>query len=233
MAARVQRYVNAVGIELLAGLLLLTLSAWAFGALAEEVVEGDTHVDTRLANWLHQHASPGWTSFFERVTWLGNGPVLVVVTLAAWVVLWRKRWLTDLVLLILAGVGTQILTVGLKQGFERERPFFPNPLASATSYSFPSGHASVSLAVYGTIGFIAARHLSNRRARVAVLVAAAVLVGLIGFSRLYLGVHFLTDVIAGFSVGLAWVALCVILLSLPVRLRKRRQTSRYLAAMKQ
>ena len=233
MAARVQRYVNAVGIELLAGLLLLTLSAWAFGALAEEVVEGDTHVDTRLANWLHQHASPGWTSFFERVTWLGNGPVLVVVTLAAGVVLWRKRWLTDLVLLILAGVGAEILTVGLKQGFERERPFFPNPLASATSYSFPSGHASVSLAVYGTIGFIAARHLSNRRARVAVLVAAAVLVGLIGFSRLYLGVHFLTDVIAGFSVGLAWVALCVILLSLPVRLRKRRQTSRYLAAMKQ
>ena len=233
MAARVQRYVNAVGIELLAGLLLLTLSAWVFGALAEEVVEGDTHLDTRLADWLHQHASPGWTSFFERVTWLGNGPVLVVVTLAAGIVLWRKRWLTDLVLLILAGVGTKILTVGLKQGFERERPFFPNPLASATSYSFPSGHASVSLAVYGTIGFIAARHLSDRRARVAVLAAAAVLVGLIGFSRLYLGVHFLSDVIAGFSVGLAWVALCVVLLDLRVRLRKRRKTSRYIAAMKQ
>jgi undecaprenyl-diphosphatase len=233
MAARVQRYVNAVGIELLAGLLLLTLSAWAFGALAEEVVEGDTHLDTRFADWLHQNASPGWTSFFERVTWLGNGPVLVVVTLAAGVVLWRKRWLTDLVLLILAGVGTQILTVGLKQGFERERPFFPNPLASATSYSFPSGHASVSLAVYGTIGFIAARHLSDRRARVAVLAAAAVLVGLIGFSRLYLGVHFLSDVIAGFSLGLAWVALCVVLLDLRVRLRARRQTARYLAPTKQ
>ena len=167
------------------------------------------------------------------MTWLGNGPVLVVVTLAAGIVLWRKRWLTDLVLLILAGVGAEILTVGLKQGFERERPFFPNPLASATSYSFPSGHASVSLAVYGTIGFIAARHLSNRRARFAVLAAAAVLVGLIGFSRLYLGVHFLSDVIAGFSLGLAWVSLCVILLGLPVRLRKRRQTSRYLAPTKQ
>jgi membrane-associated phospholipid phosphatase len=233
MAARVHRYVDAVGIEFIAGIFVLTLSAWAFGALAEEVVEGDTGVDTRLAEWLHQHASPGWTYFFERVTWLGNLPVLVVVIVAAGVVLWRKRWRADLLLLILAAVGAEFLTIGLKQGFARERPFFANPLASENSYSFPSGHASVSLAVYGTIGFIAARHLSNRRARVAVLAAAAVLVALIGFSRLYLGVHFLSDVIAGFSLGLAWLALCIVLLDLHGRLRERRQTSRYLASMKQ
>ncbi len=229
--SKVSRYVNAAGLELLAGLVILTGSAWVFGAVAEDVVEGDTHVDTRLANWLHDHASPGWTSFFERVTWLGNVPVLVAVTAAAAAVLAWKRRRMELLLLMLAVVGTEILTLGLKLGFHRERPFFADPLASESSYSFPSGHASVSLAVYGTIAFIAARQLENVRARLAVLVAAAVLILLIGISRLYLGVHFLTDVIAGFSLGLAWVTLCVLLLHLGVRLRKRDQTSRYPASM--
>jgi membrane-associated phospholipid phosphatase len=84
--------------------------------------------------------------------------------------------------------------------------------------------------VYGTIAFIAARNLENVRARLAVLLAAAILILLIGISRLYLGVHFLTDVIAGFSLGLAWVTLCVLLLHLGVRLRKRDQTSRNTAS---
>jgi membrane-associated phospholipid phosphatase len=231
--AKVSRYVNAVGLELLGGLVVLTASAWVFGAVADEVVEGDTHIDTRLANWLHDHASPGWTEFFERVTWLGNVPVLVAVTAAAAAVLAWKRQRMELLLLLLAVVGTEILTVGLKVGFHRQRPFFPDPLAMESSYSFPSGHASVSLAVYGTIGFIAARHLRDVRARIAVLSASAILVLLIGISRLYLGVHFLTDVIAGFSLGLAWVTLCVLLLDLGVRLRKRDQTSRYQASTKQ
>ena len=230
-ASKVSHYVNAAGLELLGGLVILTGSAWVFGAVAEDVVEGDTHVDTRFANWLHDHASPGWTSFFERVTWLGNVPVLVAVTAAAAALLAWKRRRMELLLLILAVVGAEILTFGLKLGFHRERPFFADPLASESSYSFPSGHASVSLAVYGTIAFIAARQLSNVRARLAVLVAAAILILLIGISRLYLGVHFLTDVIAGFSLGLAWVTLCVLLLHLGVRLRKRDQTSRYPASM--
>jgi undecaprenyl-diphosphatase len=84
----------------------------------------------------------------------------------------------------------------------------------------------MSLAVYGTLGYIAARHAASRRAQIASLVGSAALVLLIGFSRLYLGVHYLSDVIAGFSLALAWVALCVVLLHLRLRLRARRQTSR-------
>ena len=79
--------------------------------------------------------------------------------------------------------------------------------------------------MYGTIGYIAARHATTRR-QIGILAAAAGLILLIGFSRLYLGVHYLSDVIAGFSLGLAWVALCVVLLHLRLRLRTRRQTSR-------
>lgn len=231
--ARVARLVNVVGIELLAGLIVLTGGAWVFGWMAEDLAEGDTHLDTRVAGWLHDHAASGWTTFFENVTRLGNVPVLATVTFVAAILLWRKRRLTELQLLLLAAIGAEILTVGLKLGFERQRPFFADPLATESTYSFPSGHASVSLAVYGTLGFIAARHLGTRRAQIAALAAAGSLVLLIGFSRLYLGVHFLSDVIAGFSIGIAWVAFCVVLLHLRLRLKERRQTSRYRASAQQ
>lgn len=230
MTARVARLVNKVGLELLAGLVVLTGSAWIFGWMVEDLAEGDTKVDTRLADWLHEHASPDLTTFFEAVTRLGNVSTLLVVVLLASAVLWRKGWIAELQLLVLAGVGAEIITVGLKHGFQRDRPFFSDPLATESSYSFPSGHASVSLAVYGTLGFIAARHLGSRRAQFAVLAGTAGLVLLIGFSRLYLGVHFLSDVIAGYSLGIAWVALCVVLLQLRLRLKERRQTSRYRAS---
>jgi undecaprenyl-diphosphatase len=224
--ARVARVANAVGLELLAGLILLTGSAWIFGWMAEDLAEGDTRVDDRLADWLHEHASPGWTTFFENVTRLGNVSTLAVVVLVAAVVLWRKGRVTELQLLIFAAVGAEIITTGLKLGFQRDRPFFSDPLSTETTYSFPSGHASVSLAVYGTLGFIAARHLGTRWAQIMALAGSVALVLLIGFSRLYLGVHFLSDVIAGFSIGLAWVALCVVLLHLRLRFKTRRHTSR-------
>jgi membrane-associated phospholipid phosphatase len=232
-ASRAVQLVNAVGLELLAALVILTGSAWVFGWMVEDLAEGDTEVDHRFANWLHEHATPGLTTFFENVTWLGNVPTLGVVVVLTVIVLWRKRLFEDLVLMVLAAVGTEVITIGLKLGFERERPFFPDPLATESSYSFPSGHASVSLAVYGTLGFIAARHLRDRRAQIAALVGATTLALLIGFSRLYLGVHFLTDVVAGFSLGLAWLTLCAVLLHLRMRVKERRQTSRYLASTKQ
>lgn len=233
MRERTVRLVNVAGIELLGGLVLLTASAWLFGWMADELLEGDTDVDTRLANWLHEHATPGWTTFFENVTRLGNLVTLIAVVVVAGIVLWRKGWIADLQLLVLAAVGTEIITVGLKRGFQRDRPFFADPLATEHTYSFPSGHASVSLAVYGTLGLIAARHLGSRWAQLVALGAAVALVLLIGFSRIYLGVHYLSDVVGGYSIALAWISLCIVLLQLRVRLRKHRQTSRYLASAKQ
>jgi membrane-associated phospholipid phosphatase len=229
----IARHVSTLGAELVLALLALTGSAWLFGWIAGEVAEGDTAVDTRFANWLHEHATPGWTTFFENVTRLGNlGTLSIVVTFAA-LLLWRLRQTQELKLLLLAAVGAEFITVGLKLGFQRERPFFADPLATESTFSFPSGHASVSLAVYGTLGFIVARHLRDVRAQLATLAVAGVLVLLIGFSRLYLGVHFLSDVIAGFSLGIAWVSLCIVLLHLQLRLRGRRQTSRYRASAQQ
>jgi membrane-associated phospholipid phosphatase len=217
--------VRELGPTLVGGLLVLAGCLWAFGAVAEEVSEGDTGLDDRLANWLHAHATEPLTTFFEAVTKLGNGIVLAGVTAIAAYLLARRRLFRDAVLIVLAYCGAEVLSYGLKLGFKRDRPFFTDPIATANTYSFPSGHATVSLATYGALAYVLARHVLGR-ARFAILGAAALLVSLIGFSRLYLGVHFLSDVIAGFSAGTAWVAFCVVVLDLHERWQSRGQTSR-------
>jgi undecaprenyl-diphosphatase len=217
------------GRALLGGFAGLVASAWLFGYLASEVVEGETRLDDEVARRLHEHASSGWTDLFTAITWLGNLVTLAAVLAAAAIVLARRRWYADLQFLLLAAVGTKVLTEVFKWSFARERPFFPDPLASESTYSFPSGHASMSLAVYGAVAVIVARRLKPQWQRVAVLGGTAVLVALIGFSRLYLGVHYLSDVVAGYALAIAWMLVCALALDL----RWRRQTSRYLASTKQ
>jgi undecaprenyl-diphosphatase len=217
------------GRALLGGFAGLVASAWLFGYLASEVVEGETRLDDEVARSLHAHASPGWTDLFTAVTWLGNLVPLAAVLAVAAIVLARRRWYTDLQFLLLAALGTKALTEVFKWSFQRDRPFFPDPLATESTYSFPSGHASISLAVYGSIAIIVARRLERGWQQVLVLGGTALLVALIGFSRLYLGVHYLSDVVAGYALALAWMALCALTLDL----WSRRQTSRYLASTKQ
>jgi undecaprenyl-diphosphatase len=137
----------------------------------------------------------------------------------------RKRLLMDALYVVLAYAGAEVITFGMKQGFRRERPFFEDPLATASSFSFPSGHALVSLSVYGSIAIVVARHAPGRRTAIAVLAVAAVWVLAIGFSRLYLGVHFLSDVLAGLAAGAAWLALLYLALE-----ARTYYTSRYRAS---
>jgi undecaprenyl-diphosphatase len=217
------------GRALLGGFAGLVASAWLFGYLASEVVEGESRLDDEVARSLHAHASPGWTDFFTAITWLGNLLALAAVLAAAAIVLARRRWYADLQFLLLAALGTKALTEVFKWSFQRDRPFFPDPLATESTYSFPSGHASMSLAVYGSVAIIVARRLERTWKQVAVLGGTAVLAALIGFSRLYLGVHYLSDVVAGYALALAWMLIC----ALALNLRWRRQTSRYLASTKQ
>ena len=204
MAALLRR----AGPGLLLALIVLTAGAWAFGAIAEEMAEGDTaSEDQGVAKWLHGRATDPFTDAFRVFTWTGNGIFLAIVVLVAALLLWRRALVVDALYVVLAFVGAEVITFGMKLGFRRERPFFEDPLATAGSYSFPSGHALVSLSVYGSIAIVIARHASSRRTAIAVLAAAAFWVAAIGFSRLYLGVHFLSDVLAGYAAGAAWLAL--------------------------
>ncbi len=216
---------RAIGLPLLGALVALIVGVWVFGALAEELLDGETHTDQRLADWLHENASDRLTDFFRVVTWFGNFATLLAVTVFAVAVFWRRGERRDAVFVGLALVGAQVLSNAMKLVFRRERPFFSDPLASERTYSFPSGHALVSLAVYGSIALVLAKRLPTHRQRVALISGAAVLVLAIGVSRLYLGVHFLSDVLAGYAAGAAWLGLLYVALEL-----RGRYTSRYRAS---
>jgi membrane-associated phospholipid phosphatase len=220
---------RAFGLPLLGALLILAASLWAFGQIVDEqILEGETRTDERLAEWLHGRATDPFTDVFRLITWTGNFVTLLAVTLVAVAILWRRRKRTDAVFVAFAFLGGQVLSNGMKLGFRRDRPFFPDPLAAESTFSFPSGHALVSLAVYGAIALLLARRISSHTRRALLLAGTALLVVAIGFSRLYLGVHFLSDVLAGFAAGAAWLALLYVALEV-----RSRYTSRYLASTKQ
>ena len=170
---------------------------------------GETIVgaDGWAAAALHARASPGATTAFRLVTELGSTTVLVLVTVVGAGYLARLGRRGDAALVITALVGAEALTWSLKALFRRERPTFGDPVATAGSFSYPSGHALVSLAVYGALAYVLLRGRRSARARAVVAGCVALGVAAIGFSRLYLGVHYLSDVLAGYVVGFALLLL--------------------------
>jgi membrane-associated phospholipid phosphatase len=220
---------RAFGLPLLAALLVLAGSLWAFGLIVDETIrEGETRTDERFADWLHGRATDPFTDVFRVVTTFGNFATLLTITVLAVAFLWWRRRQTDALFVALAFLGAQVLSTGMKLGFRRERPFFPDPLANESTFSFPSGHSLVSLAVYGSIALLLAREVRKPAWRALLFAGTAVLVLAIGFSRLYLGVHFLSDVLAGWAAGSAWLALLYVALEL-----RSRYISRYLASTKE
>jgi membrane-associated phospholipid phosphatase len=210
----------------LATVVLATLAgcAVAFAALGEGVAGGElVSLDRTVAMWLHAHATGFLTALLSTVTALGGTEVLLAVTLAVIVSLLLRRRVGYAALMGAALAGGQALNWALKAAFERPRPSFADPLATATGFSFPSGHAMVSLTVYGALAFVFIASAGARRARPLALSSAIGLVLAIGFSRVYLGVHYPTDVLAAYSAGLAWLTLCALSLLGASQLRARRR----------
>jgi membrane-associated phospholipid phosphatase len=182
----------------------------AFGHVVEDYLTGDPIVrwDVEFSRWLHIHSSPALVSMFSLVTWAGNTVLLAAVTLGGGALLYKAGRRRDAYVLLGGALGIEVLNALLKLVFHRPRP----ELASIhlDTYSFPSGHAAGSVAIYGILLYLFAR---GRRPTIAVVCSAAyvVLVATICFSRLYLEVHYLSDVLAGASLGLAWAAGCVLL----------------------
>jgi membrane-associated phospholipid phosphatase len=205
-----------------ATLLLTTLAACTLGfsKLAEEMVSGTlVSIDGTVAVWLHGHATEFRTALLSTVTQLGGTEALMTVTFVAAFGLLLQRRVAHAALMGAALGGGELLNWALKATFERPRPAFADPLATAAGFSFPSGHAMISLTVYGALAFVAAASVRSRRAQVLVGVSALVLVVAIGFSRIYLGVHYASDVLAAYAAGLAWLMLCALALLLVARSR--------------
>jgi undecaprenyl-diphosphatase len=200
------------GLYLTLCLLGLIAAIWLFGALAEDVATGDpiTILDIRFSVWLHQHSSASITILMRVITELHSLWVVSLITLALCAYWWARGLRHRVNTLIMAVFGGMLLNLLLKHLFLRARPQFENPILTLTTYSFPSGHTMMATVFYGTICWFVVSRPSLGRLSWLAIPLALVLITLVGFSRIYLGVHYLSDVLGAMAEGLAWLAFCLI-----------------------
>ena len=214
-----QKAESAISVSLIAAILSLFLFAW----LAEEVLETDTiRFDNFVRAAVHTWASPGLTSFMRAMTWIGSVKFLVPLIAGCVATFLYVRWRRAAFLLLIAVAGAIPLDATLKAAFHRTRPvpFFDTPLP--TSYSFPSGHALFAFCTFGVLAAVTSARTKRVWLRALVWVAAASVVILIGLSRIYLGVHYPSDVIAGYLAAAIWVSTIAVV----DRWRQRRTRNR-------
>jgi membrane-associated phospholipid phosphatase len=182
-----------------------------FALIAANVATGDplALLDARIAGWLHAHRSTALTLLMLGVTHAHAPVPICVYAFVMAVVLARRRewhWLLGLGLAVPVGL---VINVLLKHVFHRARPVFDEPLITLTTYSFPSGHTAGTTLFYGVLAAYIVSRTRNTAARVAAVAGWVLMVSLVGFSRVYLGVHYFSDVLGAIAWSLGWLALCL------------------------
>jgi undecaprenyl-diphosphatase len=210
IGAHVQGFYRAVGVFLIIGLVVVLVAAVGFATLAERVMAGDTlQMDETILRAMERMGAPWLDNIALEVTALGARVVVWMVVLIASVFLWSSRHHYSAALLWVSMVGAGFVNAALKVSFNRPRPdVFPWRTTHVGLASFPSGHAMTSIVVYGTLAFLIARLAPTRLLRRLTWTLAILVILLIGWSRLYLGVHWPSDVLAGFVMGAAWAVIC-------------------------
>lgn len=190
------------------------LSAIAFARIAEDYLTNDplARWDVSFARWLSGERSSAGTDFFRFLTFIGSPAAALAIATVVCVLLYRRRRLVEAAFLPLVLGGAELLNLVLKLSFHRPRPEYA--FVHLDTYSFPSGHAMISTAAYGALAYLAWSRLHSRRARLVLMTGTAVLVALICFSRLYLGVHYISDVLAGAAGGAFWLSVSIALLTI-------------------
>ena len=202
-----QNLINSLrqqGVWLIGYLLVLSIVAW----LCTEVWEKEAFsFDRSLLLWIHQFANPQLDRVMLFITSLGNPGTVVTVFVSTIAWLGMKRRYSDGIRFLIICAGGVSISYVMKLFFAKPRPELWTRLISEHSFSFPSGHAVGSMVVYGFIGYILGREFPSYRRYI--YTAASILIIAIGFSRLYLGVHYPTDIIAGYGVGILWLTTCL------------------------
>ena len=166
-------------------------------------------VDSTIASWFHAHLSDFWTHVMLFVS-AANG----IAASAAWSILFAifliriKEWYW-LLTLALATIGGSLLNVGLKTAYARARPHFEDPIVTLGTYSFPSGHTAAATIFYGVLAAFLVTRYRRHRDRTAIVLAAFAMVALVALSRIYLGAHYFSDVLAAAASSTAWLVLCL------------------------
>jgi undecaprenyl-diphosphatase len=197
---------NRLGPRLSLGLLAALIVVVLFGALASEVREGDTQAfDDTIRVDVNGVASPAATKVLIATTQLGSPVVLLPLTLVFSLVFLHLRRIRAAILLTVTMLGVTLLTWLLKIFFRRPRPVPFFGITTPSSYSFPSGHSFASFCFYGALAALVTARLRSPVLRGVVWAAAIIIIIAVGFSRLYLGVHYPSDVIGGYATGFVWV----------------------------
>jgi undecaprenyl-diphosphatase len=194
-----------IGLLLLGALVIAVVALIVFGWLAQQVIAGDTQqFDQSVRAAVHSRATPILTAAMQTFSFLGSAEWMIPFGLAVVCVCIYFRRNRMAVFIAITMLGADILDSVLKLAFHRPRPvaFYGT---SPGSYSFPSGHALASLCFYGIIAAVLADRTSKSSTKVYIWLAAILLVGMIGLSRIYLGVHYPSDVIAGYLAATVWV----------------------------
>jgi len=201
-------------LRVVAAMLAIGVLALAFLKIGNEISEGETdRIDNAILLALRNSPAdpigpPAVEAAVMHISALGSGAVTTLVVLIATLFFaLAGRWRHALLMVACAG-GTLIGMTLLKGFYERPRPTVVTPFDPPGGLSFPSGHSMISAALYLTLGVLVARVLPTRRLRVFAVATGASLTAIIGISRLYLGVHYPTDVLAGWTAGAAWALIC-------------------------
>ena len=199
--------------------LFLMAAAWLLGIIVEDVGHNEqlTVMDLRVAAYLHARATPLLSIVMIFSSYFGSLIVTGGIAFATGIILWRRHHRERFLALVFAVPGGMLINVLAKYSVHRPRPFFDDPLLTLTSYGFPSGHAMASTVLYGLLAVFAMQTSANWRRRVMAVSIAVSLIALVCFSRIYLGVHYLTDVLAGVAEGVAWLALCLTMMKIVER----------------
>jgi len=201
-----KRLLEFISLSLLLGLTAAIGSLVFFGWLADEVLEGETrHFDDATRAAVHTLASPALTTTMRGISFLGSTLFLTAATILviAWFAL--RKWGREAKLFSITMIGASVLNTTLKLAFKRPRPIPFFDLTPPETYSFPSGHSLASCCFFAGLAAIISGRIKSRRARMIIWIAASIMFLLIGLSRIYLGVHYTTDVIAGFAAALIWI----------------------------
>ncbi len=203
---------NRLGLRLTLSVLLFIGATWLFGGIAEDVVTGDPliEVDRAITRWFHAHANPVLTRWMLIVTNAHGTVAISIMGLAFGLYLWwgkHRYWFFSLAFVLPGGM---LLNVLLKQVFRRDRPNFDTPLLSLATYSFPSGHVTGATLLYGLLAAFLASRLPTWGSRAAVVLCAGFLVIVVGITRIYLGVHHFSDVVAAAAWSVAWLTMWLV-----------------------
>ena len=199
------RVLRRVGGRISSGFLLCLAGVIAFGLLADEMGEGDTAAfDSFVRNGVSSFATPALTNLAIFFSFIGDWPFLTVLGFAIFGFLLYVKWKREAVIFLITNVGELILNVSLKLIYQRQRPDPLFEYSLPDSYSFPSGHALGSFCFFGILAWLLAANVTSTTGKIAIYLTAALLILIIGLSRIYLGVHYPSDVLAGYLVASVW-----------------------------